>query len=137
MPCILRWPNHLPEKTVSDQVALTMDLSASIVRIAGAKMPADRPFDGLDVLERLEKNQPLLPRTVFWRARRGSETWWAVRESTYKYVARQGGARKEEYLFARDRDPGEKADLLAQHPEDVARLKRLLAEWETKVLPRR
>jgi arylsulfatase A-like enzyme len=94
VPCILRWPNHLPEKTISDQVALTMDLSASIVRIAGAKISADRPYDGLDILDRLEKNQPLLPRTVFCRARRGNETWWAVREKTYKYVARQGGHGK-------------------------------------------
>jgi hypothetical protein len=107
------------------------------VRIAGAKIPADRPFDGLDILERMEKKQPLLPRTVFWRARRGNETWWAVRERTLKYMARQGAARKEEYLFALDHDPGERSDLLAQRPEEVARLKRLLAEWETKVRPQR
>jgi arylsulfatase A-like enzyme len=136
VPCIVRWPNHLPEKTVSEQVALTMDLSASIVRIAGARMPADRPFDGLDILERFEKHQPLLPRTVFWRARRGNETWWAARDGNLKYVARQGKDRKTEYLFALDHDPGERTDLSVHRPEDVARLKRLLAAWETRVQPR-
>jgi N-acetylgalactosamine-6-sulfatase len=137
VPCIIRWPNRLPAKTATAQVTLTMDLSASIARIAGAKVPADRPFDGLDVVERLEKNQPLLPRTVFWRARRGERTCWAARDGMLKYVARQDGKRKEEYLFALDNDPGEKNDLLPQRHEDGARLKRLLAEWEKNVKPQR
>lgn len=137
VPCIIRWPNRLPEKAVTGQVALTMDLSASIVRIAGAKVRNDRPFDGLDIVERLEKNQPILPRTVFWRGRRGNGTSWAVRDGALKYVARREGGRKEEHLFTLDNDPGEKTDLLAQRPEDAARLKRLLAEWENKVQPKR
>lgn len=137
VPCLLHWPGRLPEKAVSDQVALTMDLTASLVRVAGATVPKDRPFDGLDILERLEKTQPLLPRTVFWRARRGNETWWAVRDAALKYVARQAGERKEEHLFALDLDPGEQTDLLAQHPDEVARLKRLLAEWERQVQSKR
>lgn len=137
VPCILRWPGHLPENTVSDQVGITMDLSASLVRIAGASPSTDRPFDGLDILERLEKKQPLQPRNLFWRARRGNETWRAVRDGTLKYVSRQANERKEEYLFALDYDPGEKTDLLAHRTDDVARLKRLLAEWENKVRPKR
>jgi len=135
--CIARWPGVLPEKTITDQVAITMDLSASIARIAGARPPKDRPFDGMDILGRLTGKMPVVPRTLFWRARRGSQTWWAVREGALKYVARQDGDKKQEHLFALDRDPGEKADLLGQHGEEGARLKRLLAEWEKTVQPRR
>jgi N-acetylgalactosamine-6-sulfatase len=138
VPCIVRWPKRLPEGgAVTDQVALTMDWSASIMRVAGAKPPVDRPFDGLDVLERLEKQQPVVPRTLFWRGRRGDRTWWAVREGALKYVARQEGTRKDEYLFSLNTDPGEKTNQLTERPADVARLKRLLAEWEKQVRPKR
>ena len=125
------------EKTVTEQVAITMDLSASIARATGVRPAKDRPFDGIDILDRLEKGQPVVPRTLFWRARRGERTWWAVRDGVLKYVARQDGDKKEEHLFALDGDPGEKTDLLAQRKEDVVRLQRLLAEWEKSVQPKR
>src|SRR5262249_48608464 len=128
VPCVLRWPRVLPEKTVTDQVAITMDLSASIARIAGARPPKDRPFDGIDILERLEKRQPVEERTLFWRGRRGDRTWWAVRQGDLKYVARKEGDKKAEYLFDLRHDVGEKNSLLDQRVEDAARLRRLLAE---------
>jgi arylsulfatase A-like enzyme len=127
----------LPEKTVTDQVAITMDLSASIARIAGAKPPKDRPFDGIDVLERLEKRQPAEERTLFWRCRRGDHTWWAVRQGDLKYVARKDSDKKTEYLFDLRHDAGERNSLLDQRVADAARLRRLLAEWEKTVQPRR
>jgi hypothetical protein len=74
---------------------------------------------------------------LFWRARRGDQTWWAVRDGSLKYVARRDGEKKEEHLFALDNDPGEKTELLAQRREDAARLQRLLAEWEKNVQPKR
>jgi len=137
VPCVARWPGVLPEKTTTDQVAITMDLSASIARVAGAKPPKDRPFDGIDVLERLEKRLPLQERTLFWRARRGERTWWAVRAGALKFVARRDGERNAEYLFDLMDDPGEKNNLLARRGEDAARLRRLLAEWERMVRPKR
>jgi hypothetical protein len=57
-----------------------MDLTVSIARAAGAKPPGDRPFDGIDALDRLGERQPAPERTLFWRARRGDQTWWAVRQ---------------------------------------------------------
>jgi N-acetylgalactosamine-6-sulfatase len=137
VPCVVRWPGVLPEKTVTDQVAITMDLTASVVRAAGARPPEGRPFDGIDVLGRLEKRQPVPGRTLFWRARRGDRTWWAVREGSLKYVARQDGGRKAEYLFDLRDDPGEKTSVLSRRGEDVARIKRLLAGWERGVRPGR
>jgi N-acetylgalactosamine-6-sulfatase len=137
VPCIVRWPGVLPAKAVTDQVAITMDLTASIARVAGARPPKDRPFDGIDILERLEKNQPAQPRALFWRGRRGENTWWAVRDGALKYVAQQNKDGKQEHLFALDDDPGEKTDLLARRLEDTARLKRLLSGWEKDVKPNR
>jgi len=137
VPCIVRWPGVLPPKTVTDQPAITLDLTASMARIAGAAPPAGRPFDGIDVLELLEQQQPVRERTLFWRARRGDRTWWAVRQGSLKYVARRDGDRTVESLFDLHADPGEKNDLLARRGDDAARLKRRLTGWETLVRPNR
>jgi N-acetylgalactosamine-6-sulfatase len=137
VPCIARWPGVLPAKATTDEVAITMDLTASLARVAGTTPPEGRAFDGIDILDRLAKGQPATPRTLFWRARRGDRTWWAVRDGAAKYVARKDGGRTQEYFFDLDRDPGEERDLSARRAGEVARLRTLLTEWETEVKPRR
>jgi arylsulfatase A-like enzyme len=137
VPCIVRWPGVLPKNVTTEQATLTMDLTASLVRAAGAAVPVDRPFDGLDILQGLQGHQPCISRTLYWRGRRGESTWRAVRDGALKYVSHQSGQAVEEHLFDLNKDMGETQDLLASRPEDVARLKRLLANWEEQVRPRR
>jgi arylsulfatase A-like enzyme len=137
VPCIVRWPGVLPENVTTEQATLTMDLTASMVRAAGAAAPMDRPFDGFDVLQRLQSRQPPISRTLYWRGRRGASTWRAARDGALKYVSHQNGQALEEHLFDLDKDMSETHDLLASRPEEVARLKRLLANWEEQVRSRR
>jgi len=137
VPCVVRWPGVLPENVTTEQVAVTMDLTASLVRAAGATPPTDRPFDGVDILQRLQDRQGPVARTVFWRGRRGEQTWRAVRDGALKYVSRQNAKGREEYLFDIEKDRGETNDLLAGRPEEAARLRQLLARWEEDVRPRR
>jgi N-acetylgalactosamine-6-sulfatase len=134
VPCIVRWPGKLPHNTTTEHVGITMDLTRSITRIAGAQDGA-ASFDGIDILKGIEKRQPAEPRTLFWRARRGDTTWWAVRHDALKYVAKQDADGKTEHLFDLARDPGEQADLLPRRPDDAARLRTLLAQWEKTVRP--
>jgi N-acetylgalactosamine-6-sulfatase len=127
----------LPKGQVTDQMAITLDFSKSIARVAGAKLPEDRPLDGIDVLEHLQHNRPPVPRTLFWRHRRAERTWRAVRQGPLKYLTRQDGDRLDEALFDLEADPGEKDNLLATRPKDVLRLKQLLVDWEQQVRPQR
>lgn len=48
VPCIMRWPGHVPAGTTSDAALMTIDLFPTIARLAGAPLPAHR-IDGLDV----------------------------------------------------------------------------------------
>jgi N-acetylgalactosamine-6-sulfatase len=114
-----------------------MDITASLVRIAAAKPPADRPFDGIDILADLESDQPPQPRTLFWRQRRGERTWRAAREGDLKRIWRHDGDAVEQWLFDLSTDPGEKQNVMAEHPAEAARLESLLVEWERHVEPRR
>jgi arylsulfatase A-like enzyme len=135
VPCIVRWPGVLPAGAETDRPAMTMDLTASLLRAGRASPLKDRPLDGIDILQDVEKQRPAPPRTMFWRSRRGAETWRAVRDGAIKYVSRQNGDRLQEHVFDLARDPGEKENLLAKRSDEVARLKRLLAAWEQEVRP--
>jgi arylsulfatase A-like enzyme len=69
VPLILRWPGHLPANTTSDQVAVTMDLTASILDVAGAAVPAGYKLDGIDILPILSGRSPIIERQIFWCVR--------------------------------------------------------------------
>ena len=53
VPLILRWPGHLPRGKTSEQVAITMDLSASILAATGTTLPEDYRPDGINILPSL------------------------------------------------------------------------------------
>lgn len=133
VPAVARWPGVIPKGVVSEQVCITMDFSASIVRIAGATVPHGRELDGLDILKLVETGRPPRKRTLFWRGRRGDRTWRAVRDGDLKYIRRTDGGRTEEYLFDLKEDVGETRSLLEERPEEVRRLKAMLADWEKQV----
>jgi len=137
VPCIVRWPGVLPAGATVAHPALSFDLTASMARAAGASPPADRPFDGVDILRYVQRGEAPPDRAMFWRARRGDRTWRAVRQGKLKYVSLTQGNRYEEFLFDLERDEGEHISLLAQRPAEVERLRRLLAKWEEEVKPRR
>jgi arylsulfatase len=47
-PCIIRWPGRIPAGRVSNQIVAIVDLFPTLARIAGGKVPTDRPIDGVD-----------------------------------------------------------------------------------------
>src|SRR6202162_1265963 len=49
VPLILRWPGHLPVNRSSPHVAITMDLTASILALTGSTIPATYKLDGVDL----------------------------------------------------------------------------------------
>jgi arylsulfatase A-like enzyme len=137
VPCIAKWPGMLAEGVVSDQPCMTMDFSCSIVRAAGTKPPTGRKFDGIDILQAVEKNESVQKRTLFWRARRGQWTRKAIRDGSLKYISLQNGDNVKEYLFDLKSDPAEKNNLFNKQSDDVRRLKTLLRKWEQEVKHRR
>ena len=136
VPCIARWPGKLPAGVSTTQVTMMFDLTASMIQAAGAKLPAGRTLDGVDILGRLKNHEADLKRTVFWRGRRGEDVWKAVRDGSLKYVIHLvSGAPVVEGLFDLDTDMGELHDMLDSRPEDATRLREELAVWEKEVVP--
>ena len=131
VPLILRWPGELPRGMISGQVAITMDITASILAATGARAPASYRPDGIDILPILRGTAPVLERRLFWRGARPDRQQRAVRFGRWKLLV----DASQLLLFDLSVDPGERTDLAARRPDLVAMLKRLLADWEADVDP--
>jgi arylsulfatase A-like enzyme len=129
VPLILRWPGELPAGKVSAQVAITMDVTASILAATGVRPPASYRPDGIDILPILRGRAPLLERRLFWRWARPDRQQRAARVGQWKLLA----DASQLLLFDLSVDPGERTDLSGRRPDLVATLKRLIAEWEADV----
>ena len=64
---IMRWPGRIPAGSVSGQIGLTMDITASILAATGAQVPADARPDGVNLLPVVEGRVPEIERALFWR----------------------------------------------------------------------
>lgn len=133
VPCILRWPGHLPAGRVSRQPAITMDLTATILTAAGVPPSSDRRLDGIDLAPILVAARPEIERTFFWRVTVQGRQDKAVRNGRWKYVS---GSRFPGLLFDLGSDPTERLDLAYRQPEMLAKLKAMHAEWERDVARR-
>jgi arylsulfatase A-like enzyme len=125
VPAIVRWPARIPAGQVSGQVAITMDLTASILAAAEAALPPETKLDGINLLPVLEKKAAVIERTLFWR----SAQQRAVRSGDWKLMVDLGRPQ----LFNLRNDAGERANLIGERPEIARRLRPLLEAWAQDV----
>ncbi|MCB1229697.1 MAG: sulfatase-like hydrolase/transferase [Verrucomicrobiae bacterium] len=135
VPCLVHWPGVIEPGSVSHQVGTLMDLTASFLHIAGVKPPDEKPLDGIDILSHVIDGKPEIPRTLFWRYRRGDETWWGARDGNLKLVRNQKGDAVEEWLFDLSDDPTETNTVAGERPEEYGKIQRELLKWEQEVRP--
>ena len=125
VPAIVRWPGVVSANRVTQQMAITMDWTTTILAAAKADASA---LDGIDLLPILKGNSQLIDRTFFWRIYSQD----AVREKNWKYV-RNGEVRK---LFDLSLDQHEQADFSHKRPEVLQQLMREFDRWNDQMLPR-
>ena len=128
VPAIIRWPGVAPANRVTEQMAITMDWTATILEAAKADIPADHSFDGINLLPVVKGTSRVTDRTFFWRIYARD----AVREGKWKYV-RDGEVRR---LFDLSFDQHEQADFSNKQPEVLQRLMKKFDEWNDQMLPR-
>lgn len=127
VPAIARWPGVTPANTVTDQPAITMDWTATILAVAGATQDPAYPLDGVTLVPTLRGDRAVHERALFWRTR----TSGAARIGQWKYLRDAAG----EHLFDLGVDPGEKAEAKAKHADELARVKGRYDEWAAEMLP--
>jgi N-acetylgalactosamine-6-sulfatase len=126
VPCVISWPGVVPAGSITEQPAITMDLTATLLAAGGADKART---DGIDLRPVLDGSKPVTPRTLFWRYRRAENTRKAVRKGNMKLVVDNGA----ESLHDLAADPGEKNNLLETKPAVATELRALLGAWEKEV----
>lgn len=126
---IFSWPRVLPKGQVSNQVGITMDVTASVLAAADASVPAGARPEGQALLSILANRAPKVERTLLWRNTLQGFTQRAVRQGDWKLLI--DGA--QEFLFNLREDVTERTELGARHPDRVRRLRALIEAWEQDV----
>ncbi len=127
IPFCMRWPAKLPAGAVYRQPVISLDIVPTAVAAAGAKLPDDRPIDGVDLLPYLtgEKSGPP-HETLFWRM----FVRQAVRRGDWKLVRMEEGV---EELYNLAEDLGETTDLSAARPEVLQGLAAAFDAWSAQM----
>ncbi|MBC7866974.1 MAG: sulfatase-like hydrolase/transferase [Gloeobacteraceae cyanobacterium ES-bin-316] len=130
VPAFVRWPGKILP-AVTNQVAVTMDWTATILAAAKVKPQKGFALDGLNLLPVLMgSKKKIVERTLYWRTFQRSQQK-AIRVGDWKYLQDPQG----EYLFNLKEDFGEKVNLKEKEPARFLKLKKMYAEWEKQMLP--
>ncbi len=138
VPCIMRWPGHIPASTTCSEVASTIDILPTFAKLAGTTAPTDRIIDGRDIYP-LMSGEPgaKSPHDAFYFYSR--RALMAVRSGDWKlkletplseelvYRGYKGpDVMLPEGLYYLPTDPGEQKSVLRDHPDVAERLHGLL-----------
>ncbi|SIS48837.1 arylsulfatase [Zobellia uliginosa] len=139
VPFIIRWPGKTPEGTMSDKLACAIDLLPTFAAIINGKL-SDNKIDGVDISSLWKGQFSETPRnTILYYygknnlngVRKGN--WKLVLPHTYSSYNTEpgndgiGGKRiktvvEQPELYNMMRDPGERYNVIAYHPEKVKEL---------------
>lgn len=134
-PILVSWPGRI-RPGVAAEAASAVDLMPTLLKLAGARVPADG--DGVDLLDEAAlKARPFVAGQNstheildLGRPAASLRYRWLV-AGDLKLIVSSGrnGASEPPRLFDLRADPHERADLAAARPEDVKRLAKLLDGW--------
>jgi len=144
VPCIMWAPGRIPAGKACDEITTLMDMMPTFVKLAGAKLPADRVIDGRDIQPlmmgqagvkgptevlyyyllthlqavRCGKWKLLLPRPARapWLGSFGRKSDWKLKDDE---------AVPKLQLYNLEKDIGEKYDVADKYPDVVAQLVKL------------
>lgn len=141
VPGLFVWPGHIPEGTVQRQLASTMDVFATVAKVAGAQLPRDRSIDGQDISPLLFQKDATPEHTPFFYYR-GSRLF-AVRMGEWKahFITQSGYGgdaavlHDVPLLFHLGEDPGERWNRADKHPEILASMREAVSRHQEGITP--
>ena len=139
VPGIIRWKGQI-DPVVSDELVSTIDLFPTLVGLAGGKIPADRPIDGLDISHLLLQQKPLGERSLAYFY--GGELR-AYRKGDWKIKMPYPGnpfqrwraevAPHDTLFFNLKNDVGEQNNLLEKEPEKAMEVLQAMEDFKTSL----
>jgi len=129
VPWIAHWPALIAPGTVSRQLCMTMDWSATMLELAGVKANEAWPLDGVSLLPVLRDAAWTFGRALYWRMKHRGQR--ALRDGDWKYLRVDG----QDYLFNLPADERERANLAGRQPERLASLRAAWEAWDSSMPP--
>ena len=123
VPFLMSWKGKIPPNTLYHEPVSTLDIFATIASNIDAPLPQDRPYDGVDLVDKVNSHEPA-HEALFWR----SGTSKAVRKGDWKLVISEKSGKI--WLYNLVTDKSETTDLSQKNPDIVAELQAALKEWE-------
>lgn len=121
VPMIVRWSNKIPAGKTTDFTCALYDILPTLAQVAGVTPPAD--IDGQSILPTLMGREQKEHEFLYWEFfERGFQQ--AVRHGPYKAIRLKQGQPLR--LFNVTKDPAEKTNIAAQHPDVVEKIERYL-----------
>jgi arylsulfatase A-like enzyme len=127
VPAIVRWTGKIPAGQVTEQAAITMDWTATILAVTGTVADPSYPIEGENLMPVCTGERAVHDRALFWRI----TGFDAARIGRWKYLKDEEG----EHLFDLSVDPGEKADRRRNEPATFDRVKQQYLAWSAQMLP--
>ncbi len=137
-PFVARWPGKIPAGVVSAEMACTMDLLPTLLRLAGTQPPVGRPIDGVDVWAALSGGASARSEFLFYSSNWESNAQvMAIRSGPWKLHLRQEANNEfaPGALYSLEHDPGESEDRAGSEPAMVQRLAERARELAAGVPP--
>src|SRR5665647_660761 len=145
VPCIMKWPGHIPEGLICNKIAATIDILPTLAAITESALPINK-IDGVNILSLMSGDQKANPREVFLYYY-NSNCLEAVRKNQWKLVfshrsqtyegfapgkdgvgGKTGNVQVEPALYDLRRDPGERYDVKDLNPEIIVELMKIADE---------
>lgn len=145
VPLLMRWPGRVEAGSVSTQTACLTDLMATFAEILGVSLPDNAAEDSFSLVPAMRGQHDVALRPYLITQAFGGERTLSIRRGPWKYLDHRGsggnrydapspidpGYRPDNSpaaLFDLEKDPGERRNLLSEHPGIAGELKRLLEQ---------
>jgi len=125
VPGVVRWPGRVPTGRTSDEIVHMTDVMPTFLAASGGALDPSWNVDGANLLGVWEGKERPPDRALFWEWRSESHDQLAALRGDLKLVV--AGGRPE--LFDVAADPGERRNIIDDHPTLAADLRRELERW--------
>ena len=139
VPAIAWWPGTIKPNQISHAVATTMDLYPTILNLAKAEVPKDRPIDGNDITDLLTGKKEKVTDIVYYyhmgrlqAIRKGP--WKAHFSTLATYSKMPLTEHNPPLLYNLDVDPSEQYNLANKHPEVVEEIIKVYEEHKKNMV---
>jgi arylsulfatase A-like enzyme len=141
IPLIVRWPRVIPARWRSNEPIGLVDVMPTVLDLVRLQ-PGDAMLQGRSVADALrEEDARIEPHPLYFvrarfekskrlHGRRWIGTQYGIRDGRWKYM--EAPDEKRRSLYDLETDPQESDNLIAERPEQAARLATDLAEWRKR-----